>query len=39
MSEGEKAGRWVVAYLMMAHIALWWTVACIAWHHIKEWFL
>ena len=39
MTELEQSRRWVLAYLVIAHIALWWTVANIAWHHIKEWFL
>jgi hypothetical protein len=39
MTEGEKAGRWAMAYLLVALVAIWWTIACIAWYHIKEWFL
>lgn len=39
MTEGEKAGRWAVAYLLVALVATWGTVACIAWYYIKEWFL
>lgn len=39
MTEGEKAGRAAVVYLLMALVATWWTIACIAWHHFKEWFL
>jgi hypothetical protein len=39
MTELEKLGRWALAYLVMAHIALWWTVGWLAWWHIKEWFL
>lgn len=39
MSEGEKAGRWAMAYLLMVLIAAWWTIACIVWYHAKEWFL
>jgi hypothetical protein len=39
MTEGEKAGRYAMAYLLMALVATWWTIACIAWYHFKEWFL
>ena len=39
MTEGEKAGRWAIAYLLIALVGAWWTIVCIAWYHIKEWFL
>ncbi len=39
MTEGEKAGLWAMIYLIMIFIATWWTIACITWYHIKEWFL
>lgn len=39
MTEGEKAGRWAMAYLYVALIGAWFTVACIAWYHIKELFV
>ena len=35
MTEGEKAGRYAMAYLLMALVATWWTIACIAWAFIK----
>lgn len=39
MNEGEKAGRWAMAYLLVALAVAWWTIACIVWYHIKEWLL
>lgn len=39
MNEGEKAGWWAMVYLYIALVGVWFTVACIAWHQIKEWFL
>ena len=39
MTEGEKAGRWAMAYLYMALFALWFNIVAIAVWHIKEWFL
>lgn len=39
MTEGEKAGRWALVCLLVVLVATWWTVACIAWVHIKKWFL
>jgi hypothetical protein len=39
MNAGEKAGWWAMAYLYIALVGVWFTVACIAWYHIKEWFL
>ena len=38
MTEGEKAGRYAMAYLLMALVATWWTIACVVWYHVKEWF-
>jgi len=38
MSEGEKAGVFAMIYLWMALIAVWFTIGCIAWYHIKELF-
>ena len=35
----EKSIRWVLVFLVMVHIALWWTIINLAWYHIKEWFL
>lgn len=39
MTDGEKAGRWAMAYLLIAFVATWFTVICIVGWHIKEWFL
>ena len=39
MSEGERAGRWALAYLCMALFATWFTVISIIGVHIKDWFL
>ena len=39
LSEGEKAGVFALIYLWLALIASWFTIACIAWYHIKEWFV
>lgn len=39
MTEGERAGWWAVAYLLMALFATWFTVFAIVGFHIKEWFL
>lgn len=39
MTEAEKAGAWAMTYLCMALFATWFTVACLAWSHIKKWFL
>lgn len=39
MNEGERAGRWAMAYLLIALVTTWFTVICISWYHIKEWFL
>lgn len=39
MNAGEKAGWWAMAYLYIALVGVWFTVGCIAWYHIKEWFL
>jgi len=39
MNEGEKAGRWAMAYLCMALIATWFTVFSIVVLHINKWFL
>jgi hypothetical protein len=37
MNEGEKAGVFAMIYLWMALIAVWFTIGCIAWYHIKRW--
>jgi len=39
MTEGDKAGAWAMAYLWIALIAVWFIVVCLAWYHIKAWFL
>lgn len=39
MNDGEKAGWWAMAYLGVALVGVWFTVACLAYYHIKEWFL
>ena len=37
LNEGEKAGVFAMIYLWMALIAVWFTIGCIAWYHIKRW--
>lgn len=39
MNEGEKAGYFAIVYLLMVLVATWWTIACLAWHFLKEWLL
>lgn len=39
MNEGERAGWWAMAYLLMALFATWFTVFAIVGFHIKKWFL
>lgn len=39
MTEGERAGRWAMAWLLMVLLVTWWTIICIVVYHIKEWFL
>ena len=39
MTDGEKAGCWAMAWLLMVLFATWFTIVCIAWYHIVEWFL
>jgi hypothetical protein len=37
VNQGEQAGWWAVAYLLMALFATWFTIICIIGSHIKEW--
>lgn len=39
MNDGEKAGWWAMAYLCIALVGVWFIAVCLAWQHIKEWFL
>jgi hypothetical protein len=39
LTQGERAGRWALAYLLMALFAAWFTIVCIVGWHIKQWFL
>lgn len=39
MNEGERAGLWAMALLLMVLLATWFTIVCIVGYHIKEWFL
>lgn len=39
MTEAEKSGAWAMAYLCLVLIAVWFTTACLAWYHVKKWFL
>ena len=39
MTEGEKAGCWAMAWLLMVLVVTWFTIVCIVGFHIKEWFL
>lgn len=39
LNEGEKAGVFAMIYLGLALIAAWFVIGCIAWYHIKEWFV
>jgi len=38
LNEGEKAGLFATIYLGMAFAAVWFTIGCLSWYHIKELF-
>lgn len=39
MAEGERAGWWAIAYLLMVGAAAYFTMFMIVGFHIKKWFL
>lgn len=39
MTEGERAGRWAMAYLYIVLFAVWFNIIAIVGYHIKAWVL
>ena len=38
MTEGERAGLWAVAYLLMVGAAAYFTIFAVAFSFVKQWF-